>query len=154
MATNEEIIEQAQYYIDNNVSMKEAGEHFGVSKKTFQIRMKKLEDISPSVFKLVQDKKEKNLVSGAIRGGQNGKPNTVSGTSPKPRSHSISPEEAINLANYMLENDATLRDLEATFGISKSTIFDNFTKEILGEELNEKIEFLLESHKPEHRLKK
>ena len=148
MATNEKIIEQAQYYIENDVTMKEAGEYFGICKKSFQVRMKKLESIAPDVFKLVELKKQGNLASGMVKGGQNGKPTIV------PRSHSITKTQAIQFANYMLENDVTLRELESVFGISKSTIFDNFTSDILGEELKTKIEFLLEAHKPEHRLKK
>lgn len=147
MATDEEIIKQAQYYIDNDVTMKEAGNHFGICKKTFQVRMKKLESIAPDVFKLVELKKQNNLASGMIKGGQNGKPTIV------PRSHSITKEQTIEIANYMLENDASLRNLEMVFGISKSTIFDNFTEEILGKKLYEEIICLLESHKPENKIK-
>lgn len=147
MATDDEIIKQAQYYIDNDVTMKEAGSHFGICKKTFQVRMKNLESIAPDVFKLVEQKKQGNLVSGAIKGGQNGKPTIV------PRSHSITPQQAITFANYMIEHDISLRELEVVFGVSKSTIFDNFTKEILGEDLYLNVTRILESHRPENKAK-
>lgn len=148
MATDEEIKTQAQYYIDNNVTMKEAGLHFGICKKTFQLRMKKLESIAPDMYKLVQDKKEGNLVMGMVKGGRNGKPSPGSS-----RSHIMTSEEVIALAQYALENDLSLRELETVIGISKSTIFDNFTEDILGKELYSKINKMFESHRPENKVK-
>ena len=148
MATDEEIKAQAQYYIDNNVTMKEAGLHFGICKKTFQVRMKKLESIAPDVFKLVELKKQNNLASGMVKGGQNGKPSP--GAS---RSHIMTSEEVVTLAQYALQNDLSLRELETVIGISKSTIFDNFTEEILGIDLYSKINKMFESHRPQNKAK-
>ena len=148
MATDEEIKIQAQYYIDNNVTMKEAGLHFGICKKTFQVRMKKLESIAPDMYKLVQEKKTGNLTLGMVKGGQNGKPSP--GAS---RSHIMTSEEVVTLAQYALQNDLSLRELETVIGISKSTIFDNFTEEILGIDLYSKINKMFESHRPQNKAK-
>lgn len=146
MITNEEIIKQADYYLNNEVTMEQAGVHFGVCKKTFQVRMKKLEKIDLDRYKLVQDKKQKNLSFGMIKGGQNGKPSVVN-----TKEHVLTKDEAVSLANHMLENDLSLRNVESTMDISKSTVFDSLSEENLGEELYKNIKEMFESHKPQNK---
>lgn len=152
MANNEEIIAQAKYYVENDVTMKQVGEHFNVHKKTIQLRLnERLKDIDLELYNLVQEKKSGNLVEGAKKGGKNGKPTNVSIIPNKP--HIMSPDYVTSIADYMLDNDSSLRDVEKNLGISKSTLHDNLTKEILGEERFTKIEELLENHKPRNRTK-
>ena len=136
MASNEQILEYADYYLENDVTMKEAGEHFGVHKSTFQFNMKKLESIDPVKFKLVQDKKNNNLSVGMVKGGQNGKPSYHPYIPRKPKS--ISDGEIIHIAEKMIEEKLTLREAGEIFGISFTTLYDNLTEERLGKELYQK----------------
>ena len=54
--------------------------HFGFkSKKTIQVNMKKLSEIDPDLYKLIEDKKQNNLSIGMVKGGQNGKPSNMIG---------------------------------------------------------------------------
>lgn len=71
---NEQLLEEANYYLDNEVTMSDAANHFKICKKSFQLHMKKLEQIYPNTFKLVEMKKQNNLILGAIKGGKNGVP--------------------------------------------------------------------------------
>lgn len=149
MPSNEEIIAQGNYYLDNDVTMEEAGKHFGISKKTFQLRIGKLLDISPALYKLVQDKKQNNLAIGAIKGGQNGKPNIT------PRS--INPEkiEKANLiADVIISGELTVREAESILKIPKSTIYSSLTIEKLGEEKYSQIQEVFELHKNKQRCKR
>ena len=134
MASNEEIMEYAKYYLGNEeVSMKQSAEHFGISKKTFQVNMKKLESISPTTFKLVQEKKERNLKNGAVKGGQNGKPTYVEGVVRKTKY--ISDGDIVYIAMEIVKNKYTIREAEKIFKINRSTLHDNLTEERLGKEL-------------------
>ena len=142
---DKKIIEESDYYLDNNVTMEEAGNHFGMCKKSFQLHMKKLESIYPEKFVLVEKKKNDNLAKGTVKGGQNGKPTKIGSVR---RKHVISVEDSILLAKKMIEADWGFRDAEKFTGIPKSTISDNLTKERIGEELYEELSSLLESHKP------
>lgn len=133
---NKQLLEEANYYLDNDVTMAESACYFNISKKSFQLHMKKLEQISPEKFKLVQLKKEENLALGMVKGEKNGKPTKVEG---KP--FTLTEEEAISLAKSIIMGDLSFRDAEMLTGIPKSTIAGNLTKERIGESLyNELIE--------------
>ena len=147
---NKKIIEEAEYYLNNNVTMEEAANNFGISKKSFQLHMKKLEQICKSTFNLVQEKKQHNLNQGIIKGGQNGKPTrTANNVETKP--YTLSELESIILARKMIIYDWSLRKTEEKTGIPKSTIRENITKDRIGEDLYEEFEIMLESHKPQNR---
>ena len=148
MANNNKIIEEAEYYLQNDVTMKTAADHFGISKKTFQIHMKMLDGIDIDKYKLVEDRKLANRISGNIKGGQNGKPTVFPN---KPRKHSISDEEIDALAKKIIYEGLSLREIEIITGIPKSTLLDNLTEDKV--EDYEKLRKELESHKPENKSK-
>ena len=56
MASNEDIIKEAEYYLSHDVTNDEASKALGISKRSFQLHMKKLAEIAPDKYKLVQDK--------------------------------------------------------------------------------------------------
>lgn len=146
----EKILQEAEYYLNNAVTMEQAANKFGISKKSFQVHMKKLEEICKDTFVLVQQKKQHNLNQGMIKGGKNGKPSkTSNNVDTKP--YTLSELESIILARKMIIYDWTLRKTEEKTGIPKSTIRENMTKERIGEDLYEDFENLLESHKPQNR---
>ena len=128
MANNEDILKEAEYYLDNDVTIEQASSDLGISKRTVQLHMKKLESIAPDKFKLVQDKKISNERQGKIKGGTLGK-----------RTPFWSHDEAIVIAQRMVEENLTYEQAEKEFGIPKSTIHE-MTHSGLE---NEKIESLL-----------
>lgn len=147
MRKNEDIISEADYYLNNDVTMSDAANHFGICKKSFQVHMKKLEEICPDKYKLVNEKKEKNLIRGAIKGGMNGKPSTISNVRIG-KSFSFDSETAVSLARDIIDKDLSFRQLEHKSGIPKSTIKDNLSKDRIGDELYEELSCVLDSHKP------
>jgi len=128
MARNEEILKEAEYYLNNDVTFEQASFDLGISKRTLQLHMKKLESIAPDKFKLVQDKKENRVRQGRVVGGSIGK-----------RNPTWSRDEAIVIAKKMVEENLTYEQAEKEFGIPKSTIHEMTHSDLK----DEKIESLL-----------
>ena len=128
MANNEDILREADYYLNNDVTIEQASSNLGISKRTLQLHMKKLESIAPDKFKLVQDKKENSVRQGRVVGGSIGKRNPV-----------WSRDEAIVIAKRMVEENLTYEQAEKEFGIPKSTIYEMTHSNLK----DEKIESLL-----------
>lgn len=146
--TNEEIIEMADYYLNNKVTYKQAADHFGVCKKTYQLCIAKLQEISEKKYKLVQEKKEINLAEGAKKGGSVSKHQ-----SPKVgRKSAVSDEDLNKISNLIIKRDYTIRQAEDITGISKSTIYENINKRI-SDDKRQKFVDVMESHKPGSRKK-
>lgn len=145
--TKEDLIkEQANYYLENDVTMQQVADHFGFkSKKTIQVNMKKLSSIDPDLYKLVEDKKQNNLSIGMVKGGQNGKPSNMIGNTNK--SKTIGDQDIKDIAELIIFYKWTLREAEENIGISRSTLYDNLTKERLGEDLYNRYTTVLEFNK-------
>ncbi len=47
---NEQIIRESDYYLENDVNINEASQELGVSRRTFQLHMKKLLEICPEKY--------------------------------------------------------------------------------------------------------
>lgn len=63
-------IELGEYIIENNATVRQAGEHFGISKSTVHIDVtKRLVQISPSMAYLVDNVLQNNKALRHIRGG-------------------------------------------------------------------------------------
>lgn len=128
MANNEDILKEAEYYLNNDVTIEQASSDLGISKRTLQLHMKKLASIAPDIFKLVQDKKENSVRQGRVVGGSIGK-----------RNPTWSRDEAIVIAKRMVEENLTYEQAEKEFGIPKSTIYEMTHSNLK----DEKIESLL-----------
>jgi len=113
MASNEDILKEAKYYLDNNVTIEQASKDLGISKRTFQLHLGKLKDISPDMYKLVTDKKEASMKQGRVVGGTLGK-----------RGPSWSVEDANRITKAMISQNMTYEEAEERFGIPKSTIYE------------------------------
>ncbi len=144
---NEDFIkEQANYYLENDVTMQQVANHFGFkSKKTIQVNMKKLSSIDPDLYKLVEDKKRGNLAIGMVKGGQNGKPTNMIGNTNKEKT--ISDQDIKDIAELIIFYKWTLREAEENLGISKSTLYDNLSRERLGDDLYNRYSSTLEFNK-------
>lgn len=64
-------------------------------------------------------------------------------------------ERAIRLAQYMIENDATVRQTAARFGISKSTVHKDITMRLqqLNNTLYERVQAVLCKNKSERHIR-
>ena len=79
--------------------------------------MKKLEELAPETFKLVQEKKAGNIKLGTIKGGQTGK-----------RGPTWTEEQALEVAMKIINNGLSYREAEAYFKIPSSTLHEMVTK--------------------------
>jgi len=113
MASNEEIIKEANYYLEHDENINESSSALGISRRTFQIHMEKLKDISPEKYKLVKEKKENNIRLGVVKGGSIGK-----------RGPSWSDDDANMVAKKMVEKSLTYQEAEKELGIPKSTLHE------------------------------
>lgn len=119
MANDEQILKEANYYLDNDLTIEQASRDLGISKRTLQLHLKKLESIAPDVFKLVVDKKISNERRGKIKGGTLGK-----------RGPSWTEEDAISIASKMIEKELTYEQAEKEFGIAHTTLHEMMNKGI------------------------
>jgi hypothetical protein len=117
MATKEEIIKEAEYYLNNDVTIEQASTNLHISKRTLQLHLKKLEELAPETFKLVQEKKTGNIKAGTIKGGQTGK-----------RGPTWTEEQALEVAMKIINEGMTYREAEAYFKIPSSTLHEMVTK--------------------------
>lgn len=136
MASNEDIIREAEYYLNNDVNIDKASEELGVSRRTFQLHMKKLESIAPDKFKLVQDKKASNARRGSIKGGSLGK-----------RSPKWTKEDATRISKEMVNSDFTYEDAEKQFGIPRSTLHEMMQKGVEDEITKSLLYAIAQAHK-------
>lgn len=117
MATIEQIIKEAEYYLNNDVTIEQASSNLNISKRTLQLHLKKLEEISPATFRLVQEKKSGNIKEGNIKGGQTGK-----------RKPTWTEEQALQVAMKIINEGMTYKEAEEHFHIPSSTLHDMVTK--------------------------
>lgn len=113
MTNDERILEEADYYLNNDVTIKQASSDLGISRKTFQLHLKKLESIDLEKANLVKEKKLASEKQGKIKGGSLGK-----------RGPNWTKEQAMEIAEAMINQQMTNREAEAAFGIPKSTIYE------------------------------
>ena len=64
-------------------------------------------------------------------------------------------QRAVELALYIIENDATVRDAARRFGVSKSTVHKDITERLreIDRLLYEKVRLVLEQNKAERHLR-
>jgi len=136
MASNEDILKEAEYYLNNDVTIEQASSDLGISKRTLQLHMKKLESIAPDKFKLVTDKKNNNIQNGRIVGGTLGK-----------RSTSWTSEDAMNIASKMLDSGLTYEQAEKELGIPHLTLHDMMHKGVQDENVTSLLYALAIAHK-------
>ena len=136
MASNEDILREAEYYLNNDVTIEQASSDLGISKRTLQLHMKKLASIAPEKYKLVTDKKNNNIQNGRIVGGNIGK-----------RSTTWTSEDAMKIASKMLDNGLTYEQAETELGIPHSTLHDMMHKGVKDENVSSLLYALAIAHK-------
>lgn len=139
MVNKEQIMQEARYYIENDdVTVEQTAEYFGISKRTFQLHMKKLLEIAPSMAKLQQEKSQRMQEMRRGRYERNDE-NT--------RKANWTSDDAIAVAKYMLENNATIRMAGEHFQIPKTTIHEMISRGIPNDSpVRESLDELIAAH--------
>ncbi len=129
MIDKSKIIEAANYYLNNNVTLEEAGRKAGIkSKKTLDKYFNELlgkstlqEDVE--LYRKIQEKKQLNVANGRKKGGQMGT-----------RAPGWTEEDVRKLYDYVMNNLTTYRKIEDELGIPHATAFDMLHSSYLSEE--------------------
>ena len=136
MASNKDIMHEAFYYLENDVTIEQASKDLGISKRTLQLHLQKLESISPLTFALVKDKKLGNERRGRVKGGTLGKRGTI-----------WTEEQAFNVAQAMINDGLTYAEAEIALGIPSSTIHEMIHKGVKDPETISHLYVLTEANK-------
>ena len=121
------ILEEANFYLSSDKSLKEVAKELEISTKTLQLHIKKLEDIDINLYKLVRAKQKQ--IEAHIKGGSNGK-----------RSASYTKEKAIYIAQEIISKQLTYKEAEEIYGIPKSTIYEMVHSKLVSEDLKTKLD--------------
>ena len=135
MLEMDKIKEEALYYINNEVTFKEASEYFNISLRTFQLHMKRLLLIDEELHRRVQFTKAKRELEGKKKGGERGK-----------RSTTWTPSDAAWIANLMISHDYSFSELSQMTGIARSTIYEMINSEYISKDLRDKIDDIIYAH--------
>ena len=117
MASNQDILKEAFYYLENDVTIEQASSALGISKRTLQLHLQKLESISPLTFALVKDKKISNERRGKVKGGTLGK-----------RVPTWTEDQAMGAAQIMINGGLTYEEASKVLGIPTSTLHEMIHK--------------------------
>lgn len=139
MVNKEQIMQEATYYIENDdVTVEEAAKHFNISKRTFQLHMAKLLDIAPDIARLQREKSQRMQ---EMRRGN------YERTAENARKPNWTSEDAVKIAQYMIENNATIRMAGEHFQIPKTTIHEMISKGISNDSpIRESLDELIDAH--------
>ncbi|MDD6879330.1 MAG: sporulation transcriptional regulator SpoIIID [bacterium] len=136
MIDKDTLIREANYYLENDVTLQQMSVDLGVSKKTLQNHFKALQNINPNLFEKIQKKKEENINKGRSEGGKN-----IS------RVSKYTEHDALKIAKIMVEKEMTYRQAEEYFGIPKSTIFEILTSKLNSQEYGSLLSALSSANK-------
>ena len=130
------IIDMANYYVNNDVSMDDLAAKYNVSKTTVIRSFKGVTGLRlPSDLQAKVDaKKLKNWTEGKATNGNKG--------------HiTISKEKLISIANNLISGDYTLEEMAKSIGRPQSTLYNLLNEENLGKELYARLVSLYKNHK-------
>ena len=134
--TEEKLIEIAEYYIENKVSINELAQKFKFSKATIVRYFNKEKLIRlPFYLQVEVDKlKRQNWIDGKSTSGNMG-------------NKKFNDKQLVYLAQIYSTGDYTLRELATPFEVSPATLYNNFTQEVLGEKLYLKVKEIYEKNR-------
>lgn len=136
MTDNNTIIYEASVYVSNTKTVKETAEDLGISKRTLQLHIKRLEQIDKNLYDAVRKKQNQNISAGRIKGGQNGKVG-----------QKYTKEYAKAIANSMIINELTYEKAAEEFGIPKSTIYEMTHSKFIDPDLIRQLELLADANR-------
>ena len=126
-----EIIKEAQEYISNDLTERETAEKLGISSRTLQLHLKKLENIDPVLYNMVLMKKKSNIIAGRSKGGKLGKAVPT-----------YTKEDANIVANGIIRESYTYEEAAITYGVPKSTIYEMVHSDFVPEEVKMQLDLV------------
>ena len=126
-----EIIREAQEYISNDLTERETAEKLGISRRTLQLHLKKLEDIDPVLYNMVLMKKKSNVIAGRSKGGKIGKATPT-----------YTKVEANIVANGIIRESYTYEEAAMIYGVPKSTIYEMVHSDFVPENTKMQLELV------------
>ena len=136
MIDNNKIIEEAKIYLNSNLTMSETAEKIGISKRTLQLHILKLEDINAVLYRQVLEKKAANQEAGRKAGGLIGK-----------REKIHTKEEVIEFANMMINEQLSYDELASITSIPKSTLWELMHSDYIDGETNNKLDLVAKANR-------
>ena len=136
MIDNNKIIEEAKIYLNSNLTMSETAEKIGISKRTLQLHILKLEDINAVLYRQVLEKKAANQEAGRKAGGLIGK-----------REKIHTKEEVIEFANMMINEQLSYDELASITSIPKSTLWELMHSDYIDDETRNKLDLVARANK-------
>ena len=133
---NTQIEKEALEYINNQKTVEETAKDIGISKRTFQLHLKKLLEINPELHQLVLNKQKSNMIAGRVRGGTTGK-----------RGVTYTKEQVIEVAKYIINKQATYKEASIEFDIPTSTLADMMNSSLLPEEYRIKLDLVASANR-------
>ena len=130
------IEEEAKVYLENDKTLSEVAFELGISKRTFQLHIKKLKELDPTLHNLVLEKQKSNIIAGRKRGGETGK-----------RLPTYTKEEANLLADLMIHNQLTYEQASIETGLPHSTIYDMVHSDYIDSEKLHQLELVAMANK-------
>lgn len=124
----EKIIEEAKAYLTSGKTLADTASDLGISKRTLQLHLGKLESIDLNLYQLVLKRKEANQNAGRVIGGTNGK-----------RGVSYTEEEALSMAKEIAFSHLTYEEAKFRFHTPSSTIYDMIHSDYVPDELQEQL---------------
>lgn len=124
------IRKEAEVYLESS-TLKEAAFKCGISVRSLQLHLKKLEEIDLEMHRLVISKSKSNVIEGRIKGGSLGK-----------RSVTYTKDQAIMIAEYMIKNQSTYQEIEDKFGIPSSTVYEMVHSPFISEGLKMQLDLV------------
>ena len=105
-AKKERIIEEANYYLNSDKTLKEVAKELQISLRTLQLHIKKLPEINSDLYSLVLNKQKAAQIAGRKIGGQKGK-----------RTVSYTYEKAQEIKNLIISHQLTYQEASLCTGI-------------------------------------
>ena len=133
----EQIIAEARAYINGGQTIADTAKSLGITKRTLQLHLGKLESIDAELHTLVLERKTSNQNAGRRLGGMIGK-----------RGVTYTEEEAQMIANSIASQHLTYQKAEEIFCIPSSTIYEMVHRDHVSQDTRDQLELIaMENHR-------
>lgn len=134
---SKKIIDEANMYLNSDITIKELANLLSIDRKTLQIHLNdKLKEIDLELYNLVLNKKESQIKIGRIEGGKIGK-----------RSPSYTKEDALDIAQDIIQLELTYEEANKKYGIPKSTIYEMVHSDFIPLEMKNKLDVVASANR-------
>ena len=126
----------AREYIANDLTMEETASKLGISLSTLKSIFAKIELTNPALYKEINNKKTKQVAEGKKKGARLGKAKVR-----------YTQEQAIAIAQTMINDELSYEEASELFNIPKSTLYEMVHSDFIDCELKDKLDVLAYSNK-------